>query len=211
MVKIFVEGGGNNNTYLKSQCHKAFKSFFEKAGLDNRLPRVIASGGRTNAYYDFCKSVKNKENAFLLIDSEDIINDRFDIGNNNNQDGSPWEHLNNTRENRLTKPTGVSDKQCHLMVTSMETWLLADVNALSKYFGKNFNTASLPRHNNLERIDKNNVLDAINKAAKDTVKKKYEKGRDSFCILGMIDPALVQEKSPWAKRLIKTLLANTTT
>lgn len=211
MVKIFVEGGGNNNTDLKSQCRKAFCNFFKKAGLDNRLPRVIACGGRTDAYNDFYKSVRNKENAFLLIDSEDVIDDKFDIGNNNNQDGSPWEHLNNTKENQLTKPKDVSDKQCHLMVTSMETWLLADVNALSEYFGKKFKGESLPRHNNLERIDKNNVLEAINKAAKDTAKKRYEKGRDSFCILGMIDPALVQEKSPWAKRLIDTLLANTTT
>ncbi|WP_156013419.1 hypothetical protein [Thioalkalivibrio sp. HK1] len=44
-IKIYVEGGGDIKV-LKTKCRKGFRNFFRKAGLDGRMPRVVACGGR---------------------------------------------------------------------------------------------------------------------------------------------------------------------
>lgn len=52
--KLFVEGGGNHNDALKTECRRAFTALLEKAGFKGRLPRVVACGSRRNAYEQFC-------------------------------------------------------------------------------------------------------------------------------------------------------------
>lgn len=68
-VKLYVEGGGDNNHALASQCRQAFAEFFQKAGLRKR-PRVVACGGRSQALKYFQRAVKSGESPLLLIDSE---------------------------------------------------------------------------------------------------------------------------------------------
>ena len=48
-LKVYVEGGGDGRE-LHSKCRQGFRSFFCKAGLAGRMPRVIACGGRQKAY-----------------------------------------------------------------------------------------------------------------------------------------------------------------
>jgi hypothetical protein len=68
-VKLYVEGGGDNNHALESQCRQAFSKFFEKAGVQRR-PGVVACGGRSRAIARLQGATKSGETPLLLIDSE---------------------------------------------------------------------------------------------------------------------------------------------
>lgn len=68
-VKLYVEGGGDHNKSLATQCRQAFAEFFRKAGEEKR-PRVVACGGRSQAIDRFEGAIKAGESPFLLIDSE---------------------------------------------------------------------------------------------------------------------------------------------
>ncbi len=69
IVKLYVEGGGDNNHALATQCRQAFAEFFQKAGVEKR-PRVIACGGRSQAIDRFKDAIKSGDSPLLLVDSE---------------------------------------------------------------------------------------------------------------------------------------------
>jgi hypothetical protein len=50
---LYVEGGGNHNSSLASECRKAFAKLLENADIEHK-PRVVACGGRKRAYDQFC-------------------------------------------------------------------------------------------------------------------------------------------------------------
>ncbi|WP_298202120.1 DUF4276 family protein [Desulfosporosinus sp.] len=198
-VKIYVEGGGNGNHVLNSECRKAFKKFFEKAGLSKRLPRVIPCGRRNGAYDDFCTALKcvdrTGDRVFLLVDSEDAVQTAFME--------NPWGHL--LERDGWEVPSGASSEQVHLMVECMENWFLADKEALRTFFGQGFRANSLPNNPNIEKVTKPDVLDCLGKASRETQKGQYGKGAHSFKILEIIDARKVLDVSPSAQRLINEL------
>ena len=92
------------------------------------------------------------------------------------------------------------------MVQLMETWLLADREAVAAYYGPGFSPAALPSEGRpIESVPKAAVISALRKAAQATKKQGYSKGRDAFALLGKIDPHRLCAASPWAKRFFDTL------
>jgi hypothetical protein len=72
-VKVYVEGGGDHNKALETQCRRGFSEFFRRAGLEHRMPRVVRCGGRRQAYEKFRISHEGAspdDFAILLVDSE---------------------------------------------------------------------------------------------------------------------------------------------
>ena len=197
-TRVYVEGGGDNNP-LKTRCRQAFRDFFSGAGLEGRLPRVFACGGRQQAYSDFFHALKatpDDDFVALLVDSEGPVDEG---------DG-PWVHLKE-RDN-WEQPVGTTDDNAHLMVQCMEAWFLADKEALARYFGQGFNPKALPDNQNIEKVAKKKVFDGLKNATRQCQPKgEYGKGRHSFELLSEIDPAKVMVASPHAKRLVDTLLA----
>ena len=196
-IKVFVEGGGETNL-LRSKCREGFRKFFSKAGLEGRMPSVIASGSREDAFKDFRTAVhreKNDDFIVLLVDSEGPVAEGSD----------PWRHLK-THDN-WDQPSGAKDDQVHLMVQCMEAWFLADKDCLATYYGNGFNQNALPARQDIENIAKNDVLNGLKNATSGVSKGEYEKGRHAFDILAQIDPAKVIAASPHAKRLVDTLKA----
>jgi hypothetical protein len=51
--KLYVEGGGDRNKALQTECRRGFSEFLSKAGLKGRMPRIVACGGRTQTYDSF--------------------------------------------------------------------------------------------------------------------------------------------------------------
>lgn len=200
MVKLYVEGGGDA-TALKIACREGFTTFLTGAGVAKR-PRVVACGCRQDAYESFCTSVKNGEEALLLIDSEAPINPQHEQGKPDTW--LPWQHLKLRPDDRWDKPTNAANTDCHLMVQVMESWFIADRATLKAYFGQHFKENQLPAvGNTIESVAKKTIYGAL-KAATHGCKTKgeYGKGAHSFEILALIDPAKVQDKSPWAKRFV---------
>jgi len=197
-VKIYVEGGGEQNR-LKRECRRAFAMFFARIGFRGRMPRVVASGSRNEAYNDFCSSLRNAQRtetlAFLLVDSEAAVSSSFH--------NRPWSHL--SQRDGWTKPNGATEEQTHLMIQCMESWFLADPDALIRYFGRGFNTNSLPSNPNIEIISKTDVLRSLENASRHSRKGLYDKGDHSFEILETIDGTKVVAASPSACRLAQEL------
>ena len=196
-MKLFVEGGGPGA--VGKRCRAGFLGFLKKAGL-RVMPRIVACGSRQKAYRDYRDALKKGQAAVLLVDSEFPIDAARQSGKP--ADWRPWAHLE--VRDRWAKPQRAADADCHLMVQCMESWFLADRETLASYFGQGFREKALPDVASLvEDIPKDEVFDGLKAATRDCAPKGgYEKGRHSFELLGKIDPGIVSDQSPWAKRFI---------
>jgi hypothetical protein len=208
-VRLYVEGGGDAAA-LKTACREGFAKFLGKAGLQGHMPRIIACGGRENAYDSFCTAVANGQRAFLLVDSEAPVAPQLGAPKSEPQDRQqwlPWAHLNQRKGDEWAKPSDARDIDCHLMVQIMESWFLADSSALATFFGAGFNAKKLPNPGvAIESIAKADVYKALADATTSCkTKAAYGKGEHSFKILAVIDPDKVRAASPWAKRFVEAL------
>lgn len=196
-VKIYVEGGGDTNA-LKTRCRQGFSEFFRKAGLAGRLPRIVAGGGRQQAFDDFCTALEKAragEFIALLVDSEAAIPSGT----------GPWAHLE--KHDGWVQPTAATDDNAQLMVQCMEAWFLADQDSLAAFFGNGFQHHALPARADVENIAKGDLFAKLKQATRRCIPKgEYGKGRHSFHILAQIDPGKVMAASPQAKRLVETLM-----
>lgn len=195
-VRLYVEGGGDSKA-LRTECRRGFSEFARNAGLVGRMPKVVACGGRQNAYDSFRTALEacpNDGTPMLLVDAEEPVGGT----------GS-WEHVKS--RDGWERPRGATDEQCHLMVQCMEAWFLADRPALRDYFGKDFAESALPGNPQVEQIPKTDVLNGLAHAARHTTKGAYVKGQHSFDILARINPSVVESAAPHAKRFLGALRA----
>lgn len=141
----------------------------------------------------------------LLVDSEAAISSGCQNGEP--EIWSPWTHLKQRPEDGWDKPNKAQERDCHLMVQVMESWLLADRESLKSFFGQGFKENQLPAAARaIEGVPKDDVYRALQNATADCkTKAAYGKGEHSFKLLASIDPAKVVAASPWANRFIDTL------
>lgn len=195
-TRLYVEGGGDSKA-LRTTCREGFRRLIEKAGMKGRMLRIVACGGRQNAFESFATALAQatgSDGPMLLVDAEGPLTA-----------ANPWAHLG--ARDGWAPPAGATDDQCHLMVQVMESWFLADRSAVGDLFGQGFRESALPGNPQVEDIPKADVLDGLNRAVRDCGKGGYRKGDHSFSILGAIDPAKVQAVAPYAKRFFDTLRA----
>ena len=96
-----------------------------------------------------------------------------------------------------------SDDRIHLMVQKMETWIVADRQALRDYYGAGFSAGALPRTGNLEAAP--DVDKALERATRNTGKGEYRKIGHASDLLRRIDPETVRRRCPACRRLFDTL------
>ena len=210
-IYLYVEGGGDARTSL-NECRKGFRIFLEKAGFEGKMPRIVACGGRRQAYEQFCQKVKEAERykdcfPLLLIDSECAVDTKYERGAM--EEWNPWEFLKKSEGENWVCPEGASDSQCHFMVQCMESWILCDVQNLMSFYGQGFSPDSLPQNENIEMVDKQTIYSSITNATRNSrTKGSYNKGNHSFKLLETTDPRKVKEKSKWAARFIAEMEAS---
>ena len=125
---LYIEGGGDNRR-LGAQFREGWTSFFTAAGLRGRMPGVVRGGTRQDTFNRFATDAAGQKPGtipLLLVDSEDPVA----AGH------SAWQHLQ--QQDGWDRPSGAGDDQAFLMVQVMETWFLADHDALRSYFGPLF-------------------------------------------------------------------------
>lgn len=191
---IYIEGGGNT-AHLCSELRKGFKALFENAGFGGRLPKVVASGSRNEAFSDFNTALLSKaqdEKILLLVDSEDIV-----------EQATKWGHV--VGRDRWKKHADMTEENIFLMVVTMESWFLADTGALKNFFGNRFDEKKLPKNQNFELIDKNVLYDGLKKATKNSLKGEYGKGQHSFKILALLDADKVKNHGRYSKDFFEYL------
>jgi len=193
-VKIYVEGGGNSKE-LRSRCREGFAKLLGRASFSGRMPRIVACGSRNATFDRFSTAMVGPPSAghpILLVDSEDPISK------------PPWEHLN--LRDKWARPKGASDDQAQLMVTCMETWVMADHDALRTCFGANLQENALLPVAGLEERSRDDTQDALEHATRNCGRtKKYTKGKRSFQVLGKLNPDTLRQHLPHFQRLIETL------
>lgn len=184
-VKICVEGGGNNAFTLRV-CKSAFVRYCEKVVTARPMPKIVACGSRDEAYRDFTTSLSegHYDLVALLVDSEEPVQTKLAI-----------DHLRNRDHWQLPQ---TSTHQIFLMTQCMESWFLADKEALEQYYGQGFLRNSLPARVNVEEISKTEVMTSLEHASAPCQKKKYHKTNHGFAILALINPALVEAASQHA-------------
>ena len=192
-VTLYVEGGGEFGSVLQTECRQAFTEFFKKAGLSSAKLDVVPCGGRRTAYDKFCEGLAVSKNCFsaLLVDSEGPV-----------CEGGPWSHLANRAEDRWTTPAGATDRNAHLMVQAMESWLLTDVAVLVGHFGGRFNRAALPETQEIETVAKDDLLFSLREATRGCGRARYTK-RGAFKILMKVNVEKVTSASPYAAIWLK--------
>ncbi len=156
-VRVYVEGGGENKA-LQTECRRGFSEFFKKTGLDNRMPKVVACGGRQQAYNDFRIAYTNaEEDSFpiLLVNSEAAVTGIDPRQHVRSRPGDGWE-----------RPKGASNDRLHFMVQTMEAWFYADKDALRKYYGNTFRANALSPRPDIDNIPKADLFDGLERATR---------------------------------------------
>jgi hypothetical protein len=100
---------------------------------------------------------------------------------------------------------GTAEGQLHLMAQLMEAWFIADPDALASIYKQGFAKGALPRTRNVEAIQKTRVMDALQRATKDTQKGEYHKMRHSPQIIERLNTSLVEDRAPHCAKLLDTL------
>jgi uncharacterized protein DUF4276 len=193
-IRIYIEGGGDLKNQ-KTMLRQGFSIFF-KPLIDNARNRKIRwnitmCGKRDAARRDFHNACNSHPDAFnlLLVDSEGPV------------DSAPKHHLNKRDGWSLE----LSEEHYHLMVQTMESWLIADIDALKQFYGKDFQESSIPPNNNVEQIPKNQLTKSLEKASQKTQKGKYHKIRHATKILQLLNEKTVQSKAPHYQRFFETV------
>ncbi|MFZ5819293.1 MAG: DUF4276 family protein [Chloroflexota bacterium] len=194
-VKIYVEGGGDDKELLV-RCQIGFRKLIEKSGFKGRMPRIVSCGGRGAAFDDFKNAIESMDTSYypiLLVDSEDPISSNT----------TKWDHLRG--RDKWDVPKTVSEDQAQLMVTCMETWLMADRAALRSAFGAELQENALLPEINLEQYDRHRVQGALEHATRNCGNRAYKKGKRSFQVLEAANPNTLKERLPYFRRFIETL------
>lgn len=195
-VRIYMEGGGDQSDG-RAKLRIGMQSFLRALREQDHRVRwnVIPSGGRKQTYDDFCEALRVHKAAHcvLLVDSEE----------DSAVSAAPWAHLAARQQDRWAQVG--EPEQCHLMIATMESWFLADPDALEHYYGKDFHRAALPRHDKVEEIPKQAVAEALKRATQRTKKGEYHKIRHGAELLGLINPDRVCQRAPGCVRLFHCL------
>ena len=196
-LRIYCEGGGDSPK-TKFPLHRGMGAFLEPLIRLARNERIkfdlVICGGRQAAYDTFKAALRIHPDAFnvLLVDAEAPVTKAKTV----------WQHLK-TRDG--WRALACSDEQCFLMVQAMEAWLIADLDALKKFYGQGFNATSLPKNPQVELIAKDALEPALIKASINTQKGAYQKIRHGAKLLALIDSNKVRQASPHCDRLFTTL------
>lgn len=200
-VCIYVEGGGDSND-TRTKLRKGFGAFLRdlvQIARSNHIGwQVVACGSRQQAYDDFCTAMASSPDVLniLLVDSEELVTAGV----------TPWEHVRKRQGDGWACPAGATDDQCHFMAQAMESWLVADSDALASYYGQGFLRNALPKHAKIEEVGKETVLNALVNATRHTITKgSYHKTRHGFDLLALVDTRKVRDAAPYCDRLFTVL------
>ena len=113
------------------------------------------------------------------------------------------------REHLVTQDTwndlaSLPAEDIHLMVQVMETWLVADRDALRRYYGPGLRARELPVEY-LEGVPKADILESLARATAHARKGSYQKIGHGADLLARIDAEKVRARCPHCERLFAAL------
>lgn len=199
-IRIYIEGGGDRSD-TRAAIRAGFNNFLDPLCQLARKRRLkwflTACGSRNDAFRNFTTALEAHPDAFLvlLVDSEAPVV------------GGRWEHL----QRRDGWDSGDRrDEHCHLMVQTVEAWLLADPEALEGYYGQGFRRNALPRREDVEAIPKDQLYRSLERATAKTQKRSYHKIHHCADLLGLLNRDRVRQRAKHCDLLFRALEARIT-
>jgi hypothetical protein len=176
-IRIYFEGD--------DQLRMGFHRFLGLDGMRGKCRiQAVAAHGDPIGEYRIAQRKHPESVNILLLDSEQAL------------DGT------GLRERQVA---GFPPDRIFWMIELMESWFLADREALKRYYKQGFQESSLPRNPEVEKIPKEDVLQGLTEATKNTRKKRYHKTKHAPWILQVIDRDAIRERAPQCKRLLEAL------
>lgn len=190
-IAIYFEGGGNSaetKAALRLGMSAFLKPLVDLARQRHFRWSITSCGGRDQALDAFSDALKKEPEKFnlLLVDSEDAVT------------ASPCAHLEQRDRWNLD---GALEDQVHLMAQCMETWLVADPEALADYYGQGFNANALPRRINLEDEPKTQIFAELESATRQTQKGSYGKIKQAGRLLALVSQEKAKTRCHHCERL----------
>lgn len=190
-VAIYMEGGGEGKD-ARAALRRGMDGFLRRLKDAARARawrwNLVCCGPRDEALRGFRKAVMGGDNTVtvLLVDAEGPVNQPC------------REHL----RQRDKWDLGFAEEDAvHLMVQTMETWIVADPAGLAAYYGRGFIQNALSNRTNLEEEPRADIERALNRATDRAGKGRYHKIRHASELLQRIDAERVQERCPHCRRL----------
>ena len=194
-VAIYMEGGGagRDSKAALRQGMDAFLDPLKQAAREKKLHwKLVCCGPRDEAFRGFRNALRDGDDdmVVLLVDAEEPV------------EAEVRAHLHARDGWELTDINGQS---VHLMVQTMEAWIVADVDALRGYYGQRFSEAAVPRAADLERVRRQDLANQLQRATQRTQKGRYTKIAHASDLLKRIDPDTVKTRCRHCRRLFDEL------
>jgi hypothetical protein len=144
-IRIYFEG----NKSLRSGFHTFFSELVDAARAQRCKFELISAGAKEEAVQDFKDALSTHSGAWniLLLDSDkpNAGDLSFDL----------------CRRNRIDQRHADS---VFWMVQIMESWFLADKDAVARYYGKEFRSQTLPQNPRVEEVSKGDIYTGLEAA-----------------------------------------------
>ena len=194
-IIIFMEGGGQHKesrAMLRAGMEEFLRELKETAQAKSWRWKLSCSGSRNAAFKCFENARRRGGHTLvvLLVDAEGPVS------------ASPRDHLSAKDGWNMSDSNDVA---IHLMTQTMETWILADSEALANYYKQNFTQNALPKSDDLEKVSKVDVERALKRATQKTQKGAYHKIKHAGDLLKRIDPRKARKKCRHCERLFSVL------
>lgn len=197
-VRVFVEGGASGKQ-ADNDFRRGWKKFLDEL---HRLARangyqsleVVRGKGRADTFRKFKSSRETYPHdlCVLLVDSEGPVAPKQGV----------WDVVANRRGDQWIKPPWAGGRHLYLIVQFIETWLVADPDALRSFFKGGFAPEKLPT-TNLEQQSKSKIEQALKAATRSTAKGAY-RHVDATLIMEKVRPEKVKTLSH-GRRLFSNL------
>jgi hypothetical protein len=201
-VVVYVEGGGPTRLQQK-EFRTGLDQFFislKKLADDNDCRLTFSPRGgieQVLADFDIAYNPPSTEIYYLLVDSDGPVI------------SVPRNHLKTKFSSyRFLDDKKIPDNRIHLMVQVMESWFIADISALERFFGEGFDSAQIPQDQEIESIDGDVAINSLKSASKGSSRgeyKLYSTIEFETGILKQLNPDILKDKAPHCKRLFEIL------
>lgn len=185
-VRIYIEGGAGGRS-ADSDFRRGWKKFLNELHLLARENayhslEIVRGKGRTNTFSRFNAHQREYPDdlCVLLVDAEMGVPDGTRV----------WDFVEHRSGDRWQCPSWATERHLYLMVHFVETWLITDIEALQKFFGRGFNQQELPT-TNLETRSKADIEQALERATRGSLKGPYRHGQ-AHKIIESVKPGRVK-------------------
>ena len=190
-----MEGGGSgvDTKRVLRQGMEALLGPLKQAARNKSMRwKLVPCGPRGEAFRRFRHAARTTDGAvvLLLVDAEGPVA------------MEPRAHL---KARDGWEMTGVDAQSVHLMAQTMESWIVADADALDRYYGQGFRVGLLPKAADLESVAKSELEGSLRRATERTSKGRYHKIRHASDLLQRVDAERVKARCRHCRRLFDEL------